>query len=1527
MLLTMIVQPGRAWGQTTATYSLTPDQTSTGSSATSYITTLTEFTYEGVTWKMNQWNPKTLQVKTNQGSAASEFRFYNSSAFAGRITQVVITFSSLTVTDATGFKFIGGSSEISSTTGGTAGTWNSTSKTITWTPGASDNFTYFAFYQNGRVASGSNYLAAEDAIVVTYETGGSTTPSITASNVDIAYDATNGSIAYEINNPVSGGELSAALTTGDWLTVGTVGETVPFTCSANPASAERSATVTLTYTYNTTETVTKNVTVTQAGNPNVVYTTIPELFTAATTTETNVYVTFDNWVVSGVSTNGKNVYVTDNNGNGFIMYYTSDMSSTFSAGSILSGVNVSCTLKLYNGAAELLNVVTADLTITTGGTVTPADIAMADLTGVNTGALLHYENLTCTFNNNKYFLTDGTTSIQLYNSLFAFTNPTVGNKYNITGVYAQYNTTKEIMPRNADDLVEVVLPTVDTPTFNPAAGTYTSVQSVTIACATEGATIYYTTNGNNPTTSSTQYTGPIEVAETKTIKAIAVKEGMNDSEIATAAYTINLPVPTIAVAPATVNATAAETDGSLTITLSNFTVTDPSDLAIQFYDGNNQPLTSNNEPSWIVFGDIAATGDNYSVDYTIGANIGAARAAYLKVFALGDTDYIYSNLVTINQAAPTYAVTFNVDGGTFVPNADFATVNEEKTAGTYNLPSATKAGWDFAGWNDGTTTYEANEEYTVLAAVTFTAQWTEITTGSIVFGNNGTKINEASVTGDDSFGNTWTITTVGTTSFTQNAAYSQVGSSGSPATTITFTTTLAQSTMFTAFSAKFGGFSGTAGTVTLKVGETTVGSGSLNGGSEVIIENTSSATGTVLTVTVTGISKGVKCYYISYTISTGSDPMIIAQNSIDLSSTDTYGEFDYSIVNPGTGQLTASSTDGWISNINVTAEKVTFVTTPNTSTTDNREGTITLSYPNAANKNVTVTQSKVDYATMPFVFDGGKNELPTGLTGTLGNDYGSSPKLGFRNTGDNLILKLNEAPVSIIYDIKGNSFSGGTFKVQVSADGTTYNDLKEYTTLGDTQADTIINNTNTVRYIKWIYTNKSNGNVALGNIQVYDVEFTIIKNNAIINDLTIADGTAYVVENGVVLTLTGTVTNTNPANLIIEDGGQLIHNGNVNATLKKNVAASPTWGSRGVSGWYTIASPVADMAVSCATTGDYDFFAFNEENTKWLNQKVGANNITNFEQGVGYLYANADATVIDYLGTLIGTETEVTKPLSYACENASYKGFNLMGNPFSRNIVAGDIEIAGTPVTTYYTVEGGNELLTKTLNAENPIKPGQGFLVQATGTGQSLVFNPSAKGRAAEKVGYISIVAGNSEFTDNAFVQVGGGNTLRKMTLSDNSSIVYVMNNGKDYASARIDALEGSMPVCFKANTIGSYTITIEAKDIEAEYLHLIDNYTLEDIDLLLEPSYKFIASNGDNPARFTLVFRANGCEGSTNDIFAYQNNNDIIVNGEGELQVFDVTGRMVATQHVNGVQTVNVPSQGVFIFKLNEKTQKIVVR
>lgn len=86
------------------------------------------------------------------------------------------------------------------------------------------------------------------------------------------------------------------------------------------------------------------------------------------------------------------------------------------------------------------------------------------------------------------------------------------------------------------------LPKVETPTFSVPGGEYSAAQSVTISCATSGASIYYTLDGSTPTTSSTLYTAAVTIpkgAET-TLKAIAVKDGMSPSAVATATYDIRV---------------------------------------------------------------------------------------------------------------------------------------------------------------------------------------------------------------------------------------------------------------------------------------------------------------------------------------------------------------------------------------------------------------------------------------------------------------------------------------------------------------------------------------------------------------------------------------------------------------------------------------------------------------------------------------------------------------------------------------------------------------------------------------------------------------------------------------------------------------------------------------------------------------------------------------------------------------------------------------------------------------------------
>ena len=84
-------------------------------------------------------------------------------------------------------------------------------------------------------------------------------------------------------------------------------------------------------------------------------------------------------------------------------------------------------------------------------------------------------------------------------------------------------------------------PTAASPAFNPAAGTFTAAQTVTLTDSTPGAVIYYTTNGTTPTKNSTQYSAALQISSTTTIEAMAVASGYTNSPVSSATYTISAP--------------------------------------------------------------------------------------------------------------------------------------------------------------------------------------------------------------------------------------------------------------------------------------------------------------------------------------------------------------------------------------------------------------------------------------------------------------------------------------------------------------------------------------------------------------------------------------------------------------------------------------------------------------------------------------------------------------------------------------------------------------------------------------------------------------------------------------------------------------------------------------------------------------------------------------------------------------------------------------------------------------------------
>ena len=404
------------------------------------------------------------------------------------------------------------------------------------------------------------------------------------------------------------------------------------------------------------------------------------------------------------------------------------------------------------------------------------------------------------------------------------------------------------------------------------------------------------------------------------------------------------------------------------------------------------------------------------------------------------------------------------------------------------------------------------------------------------------------------------------------------------------------------------------------------------------------------------------------------------------------------------------------------------------------------------------------------------------------------------------------------------------------------------------------------------------------------------------------------------------------AHLIIEDGGQLYTNTTVEATVKKSTSHSA---AKDAANWYTISSPVNNIAPGAvtnliqATETNYDLYYYDEATTTWFNHKAAGHAVANMTNGKGFLYWNANGDELDFTGDLnvANVVIAITKT-----GDGNLAGFNLIGNPFSHNIYKGaDGAIDSDKLADGFYVLDNSGAWGSKLAYSTPIKPCQGVLVQATESFDLTITNSTtpATGEKRSNDNNIMFVVSNSQYEDATFALFKEGIGLTKINHRNGDvPMVYIPQDGENYAIATMGDDTETFGLNFKAMTTGMYTLSYKAEGMYS-YLHVIDRLTGEDIDMLNEGKYEFIGSPYDNDARF-IVKLSYSANGFSSDEFIYQNGDKLIVNGEGELQVYDVTGRMVMITNINGIQSIEAPSTGVYIFRLvgsDVKTQKIVVR
>jgi LysM repeat protein len=294
------------------------------------------------------------------------------------------------------------------------------------------------------------------------------------------------------------------------------------------------------------------------------------------------------------------------------------------------------------------------------------------------------------------------------------------------------------------------------PTFSPAAGTYTTSQTVTISDATSGATIYYTTNGTTPTTSSSVYSGAITVSATETLEAIAVESGYTNSSAATAAYTISasstLPAPTFSPAAGTYTT-------SQTVTISDATA----GTTIYYTTNGTTPTTSSSVYSGAITVSATETLGAIAVEsgYT---NSSAATAAYTisaglpaPTFSPAAGTYTSAQSVTISDATAGATIYYTTNGTT-------PTTSSSMYSGAITV-SATETLEAIAVESGYTNSSAATAAYTISASSTLPAPTFSPAAGTYTSPQSVT-INDATA------GATIYYTTNGTTPTTSSSVYS-----------------------------------------------------------------------------------------------------------------------------------------------------------------------------------------------------------------------------------------------------------------------------------------------------------------------------------------------------------------------------------------------------------------------------------------------------------------------------------------------------------------------------------------------------------------------------------------------------------------------------------------------------------------------------------------------------------------------------------------------------------------------------------
>lgn len=223
---------------------------------------------------------------------------------------------------------------------------------------------------------------------------------------------------------------------------------------------------------------------------------------------------------------GQNLWVRDASRNYMLIF--GSQTETYKNGDIIAGMT--CKYSPYNGLPEVTSAVLGAKT--EGEAVAAEEVEVSDITTAYLNFYVKFPGATLSdvSGRNATLTSAAGQTMSLYSSSKDYVYPAEGT-YDIYAFVGCYGEKLQLTPY---EFVSggVIVERAATPVINPLSGEYAEGTEITITCETEGAYIYYTIDESEPTAESTLYTGPIVLTADMVVKAIAVADGMEASEVA-----------------------------------------------------------------------------------------------------------------------------------------------------------------------------------------------------------------------------------------------------------------------------------------------------------------------------------------------------------------------------------------------------------------------------------------------------------------------------------------------------------------------------------------------------------------------------------------------------------------------------------------------------------------------------------------------------------------------------------------------------------------------------------------------------------------------------------------------------------------------------------------------------------------------------------------------------------------------------------------------------------------------------------